>query len=259
MTARAEDRVVAAGRIFFALGIVGLGAQHLFNADFIPVIVPGFPTWMPGRNFWTCVAGAGLMITGGAMLIGKGARASAFVLGTALLAALVLLQIPDQSRHFISIGIATNAFKELTLAGGALVVAASASRPKPAPLDRKLVAFGCLALGLTCAVFGIDHFVYEDFVVTLVPSWMPGQVFWTYFCGAALVAAAAGMVFRILPRLASALLGAMIFIWLIVLHIPRALADPHGANGNEWTSVFEALSFSGIAFMLAVMLPKKRG
>ncbi|HEY4988755.1 MAG TPA: hypothetical protein VII09_03060 [Opitutaceae bacterium] len=246
------------GRVFFALGIVGLGGQHIFNAEFIAVIVASFPTWMPGRYFWICVAGTGLMVTGISMLLGKGARASGLVLGVALLAALVLLQIPEQARHFVSIGIATNAFKELTLAGGAFIVAASANRAKPAPGDGFLVAFGCFALGLTCAVFGADHFEYRDFVATLVPSWMPGHIFWTYFAGAALVAAGLGMVFRVLPRLASALLGGMIFIWFLVLHIPRALADPYGGNGNEWTSVFEALAFSGIAFMLVGMLPNKK-
>jgi hypothetical protein len=35
-----------------------------------------------------------------------------------------------------------------------------------------------------------------------------------------------------------------------VLHIPRGIADPHSGDGNEWTSVFEALSFSGIAFLI---------
>jgi hypothetical protein len=45
----------------------------------------------------------------------------------------------------------------------------------------------------------------------------------------------------------------MIFLWFIMLHIPRAIADPHSGNGNEWTSVFEALAFSGIAFLMAAV------
>jgi hypothetical protein len=43
----------------------------------------------------------------------------------------------------------------------------------------------------------------------------------------------------------------MLFLWVILLHIPRAIADPHSGNGNEWTSVFQALAFSGIAFILS--------
>jgi hypothetical protein len=49
----------------------------------------------------------------------------------------------------------------------------------------------------------------------------------------------------------------MIFLWLIVLHIPRAIAEPYVAKGNEITSVFEALAFSGIALGI-VLMPKKK-
>ncbi len=108
-------------------------------------------------------------------------------------------------------------------------------------------------LPITVAVFGIDHFLYTDFVASLVPSWIPGALFWTYFAGIALIAAGVGMILGIQARLASLMLGIMIFLWFIILHIPRAIADPHSAKGNEWTSVFEALAFSGIAFMLAAL------
>jgi len=43
------------------------------------------------------------------------------------------------------------------------------------------------------------------------------------------------------------------FLWVFLLHIPRAVADPRGSLGNEWTSVFEALAYSGVAFMLAAL------
>jgi len=54
-----------------------------------------------------------------------------------------------------------------------------------------------------------------------------------------------------------ALTAVMIFIWLLVLHIPRAVADPYGANGNEITSCFEALAFSGIALIIAMTSEKR--
>ena len=56
-------------------------------------------------------------------------------------------------------------------------------------------------------------------------------------------------------RLAAALVGAMIFTWLLVLHIPRGITM---RNQNEWTAVLEALAFSGIAFALVVR-PGHRG
>ena len=77
-------------------------------------------------------------------------------------------------------------------------------------------------------------------------------MFWTYFAGIALIAAGLGIITGILRWLAALMLGIMIFLWVWMLHIPRAMADPRGNLGNEWTSVFEALAFSGIAFLLAM-------
>jgi uncharacterized membrane protein YphA (DoxX/SURF4 family) len=258
MTGTTEKRIIQAGRLFYALGIVGIGLQHFYNADFVAVVVPSFPEGIPARYFWTCVAGMGLVITGIAIIIGKGARPAAILLGSVLLALLLFRHIPMQAMENPRVlGAWTNSFKILTLAGGAFAVAASIPGGESVTADKRLTSFGCFALAITSAVFGIDHFLYVDFVASLVPRWMPGHVFWTYFCGGALIAAGAGMILRIRARMAAALLGAMIFAWLLVLHIPRALADPHSLNGNEWTSVFEALSFSGIAFILSRTLPRK--
>ena len=47
------------------------------------------------------------------------------------------------------------------------------------------------------------------------------------------------------------LLGTMIFIWLIILHIPRVIASPAAYIGSEVTSALIALAYSGIAFLIA--------
>jgi uncharacterized membrane protein len=255
-----EKNVIRLGRILYALGIIGLGGQHFYNADFIPVIVPSAPSWMYGQYFWTSLVGAGLIITGVAMAIGRGARAAGILVGAALVATIAFVDIPHQvATSLTPVAAWNNCFKALTLAGGAFVVAASVPAPASQRWDRMFVSFGCAALAVTVAVFGAEHFQYVQFVADLIPRRIPGHVFWTYFCGAALIAAGAGMILRVRARLAAGLLGVMILAWVPLLHIPRALADPHGGNGNEWSSVFEATSFSGIAFLLSRQLPGKPG
>jgi hypothetical protein len=59
------------------------------------------------------------------------------------------------------------------------------------------------------------------------------------------------IVLNIRRKTIAILLAVMLFIWFIILHIPRAVADPFGSQGNEVTSVFEALAFSGIALLIA--------
>jgi uncharacterized membrane protein YphA (DoxX/SURF4 family) len=78
-------------------------------------------------------------------------------------------------------------------------------------------------------------------------------MFWTYFAGSALIAGGIGIMVPCVARIAALLTGAMIFLWVLMLHIPRAIADPYTNVGNEWASVWEALAFSGMALMLAVL------
>jgi uncharacterized membrane protein len=258
MTESTEKTTLRTGRLFYALGMVGLGGQHFYNGDFVPVIMPSFPPWVPGHYFWVCVAGIGLIITGFAIIIGKGARAAAILLGGVLAAVIVLRDLTYQVPEYLhSLGAWTNTLKALTLSGGAFVAAASLPGPGSARWDTRFISFGCFAIAVTAGAFGVDHFLYAQYVVPMVPAWVPGPLFWTYFCGGALIAAGTGMLLRIRARLAAGLLGLMIFTWLLVLHIPWAIRDPYTDGGNQWTSVFEAMSFSGIAFMLSRLLPRR--
>jgi uncharacterized membrane protein len=115
---------------------------------------------------------------------------------------------------------------------------------------------GEIFLAIMYVIFGIDHFLYAEFVKTLVPTWIPGNLFWTYLAGIALIGSGLAIAFNIKKRLVALLLGGMLLIWLLVLHIPRAINHPPGDNGNELTSVFQCLGLSGVAFLIARMSRK---
>jgi uncharacterized membrane protein len=236
-----------------------MGFEHFFFGQFIPVVIPMWPEWIPDHTFWVYCVGALLLACAGAILAGIQARAVAFVLGCLFLLSVLLLHIPAHLlAGAVSLGAWTDPFKAFTLSGGAFVVAGTLPKRDAGSsfdglLDR-LTTLGVYPMAVTMVVFGIDHFLYTPFVVTIVPAWLPWRLFWAYLAGAALMAAGLGMMARVKARLAATLLGSIIFIWLLVLHIPRAAADLYGAVGNELTSVFEALAFSGIAFILGQTL-----
>src|SRR5215471_13702038 len=69
-------------------------------------------------------------------------------------------------------------------------------------LDR-LIAFGPLLFGIAMAIFGADHFVGAKVVATIVPSWIPWHLFWTYFVGTALIAGALSLATTVLWRMAA--------------------------------------------------------
>jgi hypothetical protein len=102
---------------------------------------------------------------------------------------------------------------------------------------------------VSLVIFGVQHFMYAHFVASLVPAWIPAHLFFAYFVGLAFIAAAISIVTRTLTYLATSLLGAMFFLWVVVLHLPRVLGNL--ANGNEWTSLGVALAMSGGAWIIA--------
>ena len=244
-------------RAFFAIGIFAIAAQQLLVADFRPVILPpSFPAWLPARLVWTWLISIALIAASVAIIFDIKARPVSLLLGSGLLLLTVLFQVPyELGLYPAHLGVWTDPLKELALSGGAFIVAGTfpevAISSSLTITPGRLIPAGKYFFAITMAAFGIDHFLYTDFVATLVPSWMPAHVFWTYFAGAALVLAGVAIIANMYARIAAALLGVMIFLWLILLHIPRAIADPHSGNGNEWTSVFEALAFSGIALLVA--------
>jgi uncharacterized membrane protein len=114
-------------------------------------------------------------------------------------------------------------------------------------LDR-IVFLGPLLLAIAMAVFGADHFVAAPFVAKIVPSWIPGHLFWAYFVGVALIAAAFSLVTKIQPRLSAALLGIMIFLFVLLIHIPSCFGTPYDKTRLTIVLRDSALSAGALAF-----------
>lgn len=249
--------LLAAGRILYAFGLASIGLMHLYFKNFPSVVVPDFPAWMPLRLLWVLGIGVVLIAAGVCMLFNLGGRKVAAWTGVGLLALVLIAHLPSQltSQYVGVLGAWSNAIKELALAGGAWITALTIHKTEgelPSWLERAL-PLGRYFFAFLLVIFGVDHFLYPKFVASLVPSWAGNPIFWTYFAGAALIAGGVGMIVRRIAALASLLTGVMIFLWVLMLHIPRAIADPYTNVGNEWASVFEALVFSGMAFMLAAL------
>jgi uncharacterized membrane protein len=254
--------LVKVGRWFFAICLLGLAGQQFYYSDFRPVFVPSWPGHIPGGIVLVYLFNLTLTGCAIALLLERQARSAMLLLGGIFLILLLFCHTPYElivDPNSGSIGVWTNALKDLAFAGGAFALAGSfpdnplAIRRKPAVVRilELLIPLGHFFFSITMIVFGIDHFLYVDFVATLVPSWIPGHVFWTYFAGVALIGAGLGVMFRVRLKEVGILLGIMIFLWVILLHIPRAAVANATDKGNELTSVFEALGFSGAAFVMA--------
>src|SRR6266852_5975797 len=90
----------------------------------------------------------------------------------------------------------------------------------------KALPLGRVSLAVPLAVFGAEHLTSAQAIMKLVPAWMPGKLFWTYFVGVALIAAALSFIFQVWIRLSATLLGIMFFCFVAMMDLPGAIAAP---------------------------------
>jgi uncharacterized membrane protein len=248
------------GQCFYGIALIAFGVQQVVYREFVTRAVPWWPSMIPGHAVWALIIGALLIAAGLAMLLDVRARSTAIVTGMLLLLSFLGLGLPLAIPDIMWGGRWTSAMKALALSGGALMIAGSLRRERwGSPFIsaiEPLVPAGRFFLAAFLILAGIQHFVWHDLVATLVPAWIPRHLFWTYFAGVALIAGGLGLMLRPTVRPAARLVGLVIFTWVLTLHIPRALADLH--NANETTAVFEALAFSGVAFVLAATSSRTR-
>ena len=247
------------GRSFIAIALIVFGVQHFIYLEFVTRAFPVIPLWIPGHSLLACLFGAFLLITGVCIFLQIKARLLCVLLGSLILLMFALLLLPSLLTNLNNGAVWTNAGKALVIAGANFLVAASLPKEPHGKFILFLESLIPLGRYFLCGFFilaAILHFIYAPFVATLIPKWIPAPMFWTYFAGIALIAGAIGMLIPRTTQLAAALSAIMIFIWVIVLHIPRALADLH--NPNETTATFEALTMCGMAILIAVFAAQKK-
>src|SRR6202047_4521678 len=125
--------------------------------------------------------------------------------------------------------------------------AARADIARASGLD-KIVALSSLCFAIPLAVFGAEHLSAARFIMLAVPSYMPWGLFWAYFVGFALLFASASIATKIQVRWSGLLFGIMMFLFVAMIHLPRAVAS---GDRISWTIVFREMSFGGGGWVLA--------
>ncbi len=248
------------GRFFFAIPLIVFAVEYLARGRWQGGMPP-VPPWTHGEHIFSYVAGAILLVISISLLINKEARISATILGLLFMFCVVFLHA---AKHFSGIihdgNTRTRAFETFALGGAAFILAAllskgstiqflSSANPMLAIIGRYIYAFSMI-------IFGVQHFMYAQYIAFLIPNWMPAHLFLAYFTGTAFIAAGVAIAVHIFSRLASTLLGLMFFLWVVTLHTPRVIASP--PNTDELVSLFVALAFSGSSFLLGAYSPKSR-
>lgn len=252
------NKLGMAGRILFAIPILVFGIQYFVYGRFQGGLPP-VPPWAPGGAVLAYLTGAILIAAGISLAINIQARLSVTLLGIFFFLCAAVLHTMKLTSVINNGNDRTRAVEALALGAAAWILAGILPVGVRVSegwetLTGYLAKAGLYLFAICLVVFGAQHFMYAQFIATLIPTWIPGHLFWVYFTGMGFIATALAIVTGILAGLGATLLGVMFLLWVIVLHTPRALAAPQ--NGDELTSLFVAMAMCGSCFIVAASARK---
>lgn len=113
----------------------------------------------------------------------------------------------------------------------------------------KVMPFGRLFFAIPLAVFGTEHFTVTAGIAAIVPRWIPAHTLWVYLVGLAFLCAALSIVVLVQARLAAALVGMTMLIFVFAIDLPAVVSSP--GNRFFWALALRQLAFSGGAFAMS--------
>jgi uncharacterized membrane protein len=113
----------------------------------------------------------------------------------------------------------------------------------------RVLVLGPVFEATALAIFAAEHFLSARALSAIVPRWIPGALFWTYFVGAALLAAAISFIAWRYVRWSALLLALFFLIIVATIDLPKLPKQVH--ERLFWTLTVRETSFAGGAMVLA--------
>jgi len=114
--------------------------------------------------------------------------------------------------------------------------------------DRILV-LGPVFEAVALAIFAAEHFLAARDLMGIVPRWLPGPLFWTYFVGVALLAAAVSFIAWRYVRWSAGLLALLFLIIVATVDLP--ILPQHIHERLFWSLTVRETCFAAGAMVLA--------
>lgn len=118
--------------------------------------------------------------------------------------------------------------------------------------QRALVA----GFGACCVVYGLSHFVYADFTAAMVPAWLPSHLPIAYATGAVHAGVGLALLIAWNTRVAALIEAAMMGSFVLLLHLPDAVAAP--TDRLKLTILGIAMLLTAAAGLVATMPSRSR-
>lgn len=112
----------------------------------------------------------------------------------------------------------------------------------------RILVLGPVFEAVSLAIFAAEHFFSARVLMNGVPRWMPWPLFWAYFVGVALLAAAISFIAWRCVRWSASLLAVLFVIIVVTMDLPSLSEHLH--ERIFWTLLFRETAFAGGAMVL---------
>lgn len=120
----------------------------------------------------------------------------------------------------------------------------------------KMLVLGPVCEAVALAIFSAEHFGVGRGMVSIVPKWLPGPLFWVYFFGVALGLAAISLIVWLGVRWSA--LGMTVFFLLIVLMVDLPALPKQVHERLFWTLTLRETVFAcGTMVLLGSLWPRR--
>jgi uncharacterized membrane protein len=113
----------------------------------------------------------------------------------------------------------------------------------------KAIVLGPPFEAVALAIFAAEHFLAARDMTSIVPRWLPNPLFWVYFFGAALLAAAISFIVWRQVRWSALLLALFFLLIVITVDLPTLPKQMH--ERLFWTLTARETAFAGGAMVLS--------
>src|SRR5580658_3124533 len=236
-------RMVEFARGSLAVAAASLGVLTLTYGDLTP-LGQSLPAGIPGRDIWIYGPALLLLVAGAGLCFRRTALPSVLTIGGyhslwALSSVRPILAKP------LSVGSWYGFCEALTARAGAWILYAllrwQRHSPKLPVASARAVRLAQIFFGLTCAFYGLSHFLYAEYTASMVPSWLPDHLGFAYFTGLGHLAAGMAIALGILPRLAATLEALMMSLFGLLVWVPSFWANPRpkwaALPASQWSEL----------------------
>ena len=254
--ARAADKLILLGPIFYAAPLAGFGTEHFTISEIIASLIPA---WIPWHQFWTYLIGACFIAAALSLVTGVQTRLSASLLAFNFFLFVALMDAPawaENPRDRFGLALA---LRELSFGAGPLALATSLIGPSRLAKILATIARFCIAIAVL--VYSFEQFRHGNYVPgiplnRITPESIPGHALWTYLAAALYVVPGILLLIGKKTRAAATWVGLTVLFVELVVYVPIAVIDRATLVGFNYMA--DTLMFCGTVLLLAGAMPHEK-